>query len=302
MRRLRGPTPNQVREIDGELLIGRAQADVEVDDPEVSRRHAVIRPLPAGVEVEDLGSSNGTFVDGRRIQGKVTLTQNATVRVGNTELPIEIALPQATRISPARIPQPGDPTVQRPVARPDVTVARQQPDLPPPGAPPPPQPAAGGERPNAKRLLPLAAGGLALAAIVAVVLILALGGSSKKKTASTATTTASTAKKAPAPAAPTTSGGGTLAVAVDTGGSLKFNVTSLSTKAGKVTIQFTNKSPLAHNLTIQQGTSGATVGATPTFSGATKPLTVSLKSGTYTFFCSVPGHRQAGMQGTLTVS
>ena len=46
----------------------------------------------------------------------------------------------------------------------------------------------------------------------------------------------------------------------------------------------------------------AGIGATPTFSGGKKTLVVKLKPGTYTFFCSVPGHRQAGMQGTLTVS
>jgi uncharacterized cupredoxin-like copper-binding protein len=43
------------------------------------------------------------------------------------------------------------------------------------------------------------------------------------------------------------------------------------------------------------------VGATPTFRGASNTLSLNLKPGTYTFFCSVPGHRQAGMQGTLVV-
>jgi uncharacterized cupredoxin-like copper-binding protein len=43
------------------------------------------------------------------------------------------------------------------------------------------------------------------------------------------------------------------------------------------------------------------VGATPTFMGGTKTLKLTLKAGTYTYYCSVPGHRAAGMQGTLTV-
>ena len=77
---------------------------------------------------------------------------------------------------------------------------------------------------------------------------------------------------------------------------------SLTATAGKVTIKFANMSPLMHNMTIEQGRSGPVVGATPTFQGATKSLTVDLKPGTHTFRCSVPGHRAAGMQGTLTVS
>jgi uncharacterized cupredoxin-like copper-binding protein len=57
--------------------------------------------------------------------------------------------------------------------------------------------------------------------------------------------------------------------------------------------------PIEHNLTIEEG--GKVVGATPTFSGGTKKLTLALKPGTYTFYCSVPGHRQSGMEGRLTV-
>ena len=97
-------------------------------------------------------------------------------------------------------------------------------------------------------------------------------------------------------------GGSSLTESADPSGQLKFTKDSLSAKAGKVTVHFANMSSLPHNMTIQQGTNGKTIGATPTFSGSTKTLTVNLKPGTYTFYCSVPGHRQAGMHGTLTVS
>jgi plastocyanin len=147
-------------------------------------------------------------------------------------------------------------------------------------------------------------------ALVLIVLSLALGltacggSSSSSTTSSSAPATSTSAAASSSPSAPATSaaGGGALAIAADPSGALKFTTTSLSAKPGKVTIQFTNSSSLPHNLTIQQGTSGPVVGGTPTFQGGTKTLTVTLKPGTYTFFCTVPGHRAAGMQGTLTVS
>src|SRR5271165_1873304 len=92
-RSIVGPRPGEIAEIDRELIIGR-EGDVTIDDPEVSRRHAAVRPVPEGVELEDLGSANGTFVDGGRIAGRTTLTESATVRVGASELRIEIALPR----------------------------------------------------------------------------------------------------------------------------------------------------------------------------------------------------------------
>ena len=98
------------------------------------------------------------------------------------------------------------------------------------------------------------------------------------------------------PAAPASS----LKLAADPTGLLRYDTKQLSAKAGRVTITFTNAASLEHNVTIAQGSTQ--LGATPTFGGGTRTLTLSLKPGTYTFYCSVPGHRQSGMEGTLHVS
>ena len=93
---------------------------------------------------------------------------------------------------------------------------------------------------------------------------------------------------------------GTVQLAADPSGGLSYDTKQLSAKAGRVTIAFTNAASLEHNVTIAQGSTQ--LGATPTFSGGTRMLTLNLKPGTYTFYCSVPGHRQSGMEGTLHVS
>ena len=97
------------------------------------------------------------------------------------------------------------------------------------------------------------------------------------------------------PAAPASS----LKLAADPTGLLRYDTKQLSAKAGRVTITFTNAASLEHNVTIAQGSTQ--LGATPTFGGGTRTLTLNLKPGTYTFYCSVPGHRQSGMEGTLHV-
>jgi plastocyanin len=144
---------------------------------------------------------------------------------------------------------------------------------------------------------------LALSATTLAIAVAACGGSNSSSTSSSASAPSSTSPPSTSSSAPSPSPAGhALSQAADPGGQLKFTKSKLTAKAGKVAILFTNSSSLPHNLTIQQGTSGAIVGATPTFAGGAKSLTVTLKPGTYTFFCSVPGHRAAGMQGTLTVS
>jgi plastocyanin len=127
-------------------------------------------------------------------------------------------------------------------------------------------------------------------------------GSSGQTSAAPATTGAApapapaTTGAAPAPAKAATS----LPLAANPGGQLLFDTKLLSAKAGTVTITLANSSPVEHNVTVAQG--GAVSGATPTFVGGSRTLTLTLKAGTYTFYCSVPGHRQAGMEGTLKVA
>jgi plastocyanin len=106
-------------------------------------------------------------------------------------------------------------------------------------------------------------------------------------------------KPSPVPAA-TPGAASSLKLAADPGGLLSFDTKQLSAKAGAVTIAFTNTSSVEHNVTVAQGS--AVAGSTPTFTGGSKTVTVNLKPGTYTFYCSVPGHRQAGMEGTLKVT
>ncbi|MGH3100491.1 MAG: plastocyanin/azurin family copper-binding protein [Thermoleophilia bacterium] len=84
------------------------------------------------------------------------------------------------------------------------------------------------------------------------------------------------------------------------GDQLMFDANQLTAKAGKVTIDFTNDSNQSHDVVLIDSANNV-LGQTPVFDGGTKSFSVALKSGTYTYYCSVPGHRQAGMQGTLTV-
>ena len=141
------------------------------------------------------------------------------------------------------------------------------------------------------------------AALMALGLIALAGCGSSSSSSSTSTpeTTATpTTSSTAATNAPEASSGEALKLEADAEGQLKFNTTSLSAKAGKVSIDFTNSSPIGHNVTLESS-SGEEVGKTETFQGGSKTLTATLKPGTYKFYCSVPGHRMAGMEGTLTV-
>lgn len=94
--------------------------------------------------------------------------------------------------------------------------------------------------------------------------------------------------------------GSAIDIEADPSGGLSFTTDSATAKAGKDTVNFTNSSPVPHDVRIEDS-SGEDIGGTEVFSEGSESATVELKPGEYTFFCSVPGHRQAGMEGTLTV-
>jgi len=142
---------------------------------------------------------------------------------------------------------------------------------------------------------------LSLGVVALTLGLAACGGSSSSSTTSSAAAPASSSSSSSSSASGSSGGSGAISESADPSGQLKFTKSTLTAKAGKATVDFTNSSSLPHNMTIVDS-SGKQVGATPTFAGGTKSFTADLKPGKYTFYCSVPGHRQAGMQGTLTVS
>ena len=95
--------------------------------------------------------------------------------------------------------------------------------------------------------------------------------------------------------------GGPVQLAADPS-SIAYSTTSLQAQAGNVTIDFNNPNQaIAHDVCVQT-TSGQDLGCSKQVTGAKTTLDLkNLKPGSYTFFCSVDGHEQAGMKGTLTV-
>ena len=139
------------------------------------------------------------------------------------------------------------------------------------------------------------ASAVACVAVVAALGLAACGGGDNNNDTTAAAT----------PPATTTGGGGagggsTVNISTPSGTELAYDQKSASAKAGSVTIDFTNNESIPHDVAVESS-SGDTVGQTDLVASGTANTTVDLQPGTYQFFCTVPGHREAGMQGTLTV-
>jgi plastocyanin len=144
-----------------------------------------------------------------------------------------------------------------------------------------------------KRFLTLTAVAVVVGAALALA---ACGGSDDTGTTAAAETTA----------AETTTGGSsggggeTVDFEADPSGQLAYTQTDVTAKPGNATIAFDNPSSTGHDVVIEDE-SGKEIAKTDIITSSNTTTTADLKAGTYTFFCSVPGHREAGMEGTLTV-
>lgn len=134
-----GPLAGHQVEVTSVLVLGREAADLVIEDPQVSRRHASVRPAGDSLEIEDLGSLNGTWVNGARVTGKVRLALGDQVRVGDSFFEVEVEVEAtAVRAAPTeagQAPAPAPPLAfspppQRPARRrPTVATRRLTPTL-----------------------------------------------------------------------------------------------------------------------------------------------------------------------------
>lgn len=133
--------------------------------------------------------------------------------------------------------------------------------------------------------------------------LVACGGSDDNGSNTTATSGGSENSAGSGGAAKEEGGGGSASVLTfeaDPNGDLAYTTTKATANAGKVEVKFDNPQSLTHDVAIESS-SGEEIGGTELIADGSDSTTLDLKPGKYTFYCSVPGHREAGMEGTLTV-
>lgn len=139
---------------------------------------------------------------------------------------------------------------------------------------------------------------LAFAMLLAAFSLAACGGGSDDTTSADSSAPAET--QAEAPAEEGSGGSNALVFEADPDGALAFTEKNVTSSAGETTVEFNNPSSVPHNVEIEDE-SGEDVVETEVITGGSESAKADLKPGTYTFFCEVAGHREAGMEGTLTV-
>ncbi len=126
-----GPLAGERFEVAGEMVLGRTNADITIEDPLISRRHAIVRANDSTLEIEDLGSLNGTVVNSEKLEGPRRLQPGDVIMVGATTIEVEGSLiPSGSRTVLAASP----PIVSEPTAIEPEAAAPPPPPPPPPSA------------------------------------------------------------------------------------------------------------------------------------------------------------------------
>ena len=180
-----GPRPNLVFELDADsYTIGReAGNEIVVEDPQVSRRHAQLMRQGTSYVIEDIGSTNGTYVNGKRVTAPVLLANGDMIGLADTvvlavQAPLATsqdatAVSDAAYYAPPTQPAFTPPQAQQPVQA--SPAARQPAYTPPPQYAPPPQYVpprpeyAAPARADNRRTIMIGVGCLALILVVCVI-------------------------------------------------------------------------------------------------------------------------------------
>jgi len=137
------------------------------------------------------------------------------------------------------------------------------------------------------------------AVLILVLALAALGIAACGSDDSTTSDTSAADTSAPADDTTAAATGGTVEIAADPS-ALAYTTGDLSTEAGTVEIAFDNPSSTGHDVQIDSS-DGENIGGTDVISASSTTAEVDLEPGTYTYYCSVDGHADAGMEGQLTV-